>query len=187
MRAFAVYVLLLASAALAQDVAPVLQQPVTIGQQLFSALLPILVMVVGGVATMALAALKKKWSADADATLLEKVGAKATDFAIVVVRDIEATLKAEIEKANADGIITPEEGRHLRGVALERMKAMMGERGLSELQAVMGLGVEGLEHYLGGLVETAVAKVSGPAPKPGQLVGPQVGERLSSPAAASVP
>lgn len=180
-------VLLFPFAVLAQDLTPAPMAPLppnaTIGQQLFAMIAPILAMVLMGLATAAVAAGKRWFDARAAESVFNRVGAKTMDFALLTVRDIEVHLKPAIEEAAKDGVITTEEGAHLRKMAIDRVKLMLGAKGLAELASALGLvGPDALDLYLGGLVETAVAQVV--PPKPSKIQGPPhlPGEPLVPPA-----
>lgn len=85
---------------------------------------------------------------------------RVDEMVLAIVHDIEGTLKADLERAKEDGVITPEEGRALREGALRRLKASLGERGLAEVSALLGLAAGSLDTFLSGKLEGAVASVS---------------------------
>ena len=76
----------------------------------------------------------------------------------LVVADLNATMKAEILAATADGVVTPEEGAKLKAEAMSRVKALLAKNGVKELEAALGILAPSLESLLSGLVESAVAR-----------------------------
>lgn len=163
MRALLV-VLLFPLAVLAQSVPVVVREP-TMGEKLFDALLPVIVTVVGGALTTLLLALQKKFAADAKGSLIANVGEKVSHFGLVVVQDLENTVKVEMEKAKGENSpggasITPEEAKQLRDTAIARVLTMLGEKGKDELWRAFGIGGDQVVPYVAGVVETAVANVS---------------------------
>lgn len=112
-----------------------------------------LAMLLGWVLTQ----LGRKLGAQAGESKLAAVGTRFTLFAQAVVADLEATLKPELAKATADGELTQAEIAHLRTIALARLKALAGEKGLGELQAVIGIAAPQVDAFLSGLIERAVA------------------------------
>lgn len=79
-----------------------------------------------------------------------------------VVLDVENTLRPHVKSALADGQLTKEEGEMLRKAALDRLKAIVGEKGKAEIYKL--LGVLDLDVFLGSLIEKAVA-ASKPPPQ----------------------
>lgn len=78
-----------------------------------------------------------------------------------VVADLEATRKAAMERANADGVITSDEARELRDEGIKRLISSIGEHGLEELGKVLGLGAQEVrEVAVPGLLEQSVLRVS---------------------------
>lgn len=98
---------------------------------------------------------------------------RVDELALAIVHDLESGLKAELERARADGVITPEEGRILKEAALKRLKTSLGEHGLAALQAALGLAAGPLETFLSGKLEAGVAAVSAQS-RVGELVSPPV-------------
>lgn len=91
------------------------------------------------------------------------VVSRVTHFAGVVVQDLEATMRPELAKAAEDGHLSPEEGRHIKKVALDRLKSLLGEKGLGELKSLLGVFAPTLDQYLSGVIERQVAAL--PSPK----------------------
>lgn len=108
--------------------------------------------------------LKTLLEARAKESRLAAVGFKMASFADLVVQDIEANLKADLQAATQDGVLTPEELKFLRARAIERLKIILGQHGVKELGDVLGIvGQQAIDMFLGGMVEKAVAKLpSGP-------------------------
>lgn len=88
------------------------------------------------------------------------VAARALHFAELVASDLEATVKPQLVKDLEDGKLSPEEGAKLKAMAMERLKLLMGQHGLEELRAVLGIVAPQLDAYLSGVIEKAVARVS---------------------------
>lgn len=119
--------------------------------------IPVLFPALMGLVAWALVELTQKLNAQAKESKVAAVGAKVTHFAAITVQDIEATLKPELESAAADGVVTPEELKKLRAAAIARVKALLADKGLKELQAVFGVASAEVDKYLGGVVEKAHA------------------------------
>lgn len=137
-----------------------------IALQLLSQLLPYLVTIIGLVLTGLVVMPLKRWLVvKAETSTLAKVGLKVEGLTESIVADLNATMVKEVQAAMADGVITKEEATRLRTVALERLKAQLGTKGLAELGGVLGIGGQLLEQYLGGLIEKKVeeAKALGAA------------------------
>lgn len=97
---------------------------------------------------------------------VKKQGSKAAavaerlfHLAQTVVADLEVTLKPQLLEATADGVLTAAEINTLRGLALTRLKALAGERGLKEAQALLGIAAPMLDQYLNGVIEHAVDRL----------------------------
>lgn len=89
---------------------------------------------------------------------------RVTHFASVIVADIEATVRPEIQKALADGELSAEEGKRLKETAMARLKEMLAKEGLAELKGVVGVFAPTLESYLSGVIERAVSALPGREP-----------------------
>lgn len=100
-----------------------------------------------------------KWKDSKIAIAVERV----THFAGVVVQDIEATMRPEVQTALKDGHLSPSEAQHLKAVALERLKTMLGQSGLRELTGVVGVFAPSLDAYLSGVIEKQVARLPTPS------------------------
>lgn len=164
MKRFALAVLFLPFAALAQPAPEVKVGAADIKSTLLSVfvqylLVPITI-AVAGVLTAALLSARKWLEAHAQNSLLARAGTKLDDVLISVVQDIEANEKAELEEAAKDGVITPEEAAKLKAGAIGRAKAILGERGLEELKKAFGFSGMQLEQFLSAKVEQMAAKVA---------------------------
>ncbi len=102
-----------------------------------------------------------KWKGQKAAEAVSRV----THFASVIVADLEGTMRPEVQKAMADGHLSPEEGKRLKEVAMARLKQMLAEQGMAELTGLVGVFAPTLEGYLSGLIERAVAN------QPSRLTG----------------
>lgn len=110
-----------------------------------------------------------------------EVLACAAEVALAIVRDLNVTLRPQLE---ADGPLTAEEGQKLKETALERMRAVLGEAGLHQLEKALGIVAGGAGVYLSGLIEGAVgrAKVELPGAPTAVAVMPGVAAPLVPPA-----
>jgi hypothetical protein len=120
-------------------------------------LLPPLAIGLSGLIGAALLSLRRWLEADRKTQLVTRAVLKVDDVMATVVADIATHERAALEEAAKDGVVTADEFARLKSVAIERTKAVLGERGVAELQGAMGLGGPALEQYLSGKVETAVA------------------------------
>ncbi|QQR48532.1 hypothetical protein JKA73_11015 [Myxococcus xanthus] len=103
---------------------------------------------------------------------LAAVGHRAAALAEGIVRDIEVTLKPELEAAAADGVLTQAELQQLKATALDRLKTSLGERGLAELQAVLKLFAGSVGAHLSGLIEAALDRMKASRGGPVVALGP---------------
>ena len=122
---------------------------------LFEAIASALALLVG----WALLALRKKLQAQAAESTLAQVGLRVTAVVDAVVHDLEATLKRELAKAAEDGELSKAEITHLRQIALERVKTVLGEKGLGELGSVMGIARGVVDQFIQGHIEKSVAQI----------------------------
>lgn len=125
-------------------------------------LLPVLATGLAALLGLALKSLRDMLSARASESKLHTVSARVAHFVSVVVADIEKTVKPELEAASKDGVITAEEGAKLKALALERVKKLLAEHGMKELQGVLGIVAPQVEVYLSGLIEKAVSQLPRP-------------------------
>lgn len=126
--------------------------------------LPVLATGLTAVLTWVFAQLALKLGTQKGASKLALVGEKAFHFAQVVVAELDATLKPKLQEMSADGVLTAAEIGQLRDIALNRIKELLAERGLKELQNVLGLVGPQLDVYLRGLLERAVDLKNAAAP-----------------------
>jgi hypothetical protein len=129
-------------------------------------LMPLAIAIVG-LMTAGLSRLTKKWGADSAAAEAKgdhdrtaMVLGKLSHFAEVTVQDIENNERAALEEAVADGQIDAAELAKLKGIALDRLKVMLGTEGLAELKEVLGIGAGAIDTFLSGVVEKGVSVVS---------------------------
>jgi hypothetical protein len=109
--------------------------------------------------TAALGALTRKLLGQGHATMVMTAIGKVTEFAALVVADLEATLKPELALATADGTLTTAEVAKLRDVALARVKALLGSAGLAQLRRVLPSDAA-VDVAITGAVEREVVKLS---------------------------
>lgn len=118
--------------------------------------MPYIIAAVGAAAVWALAALGRKLSVDAGASKGKFVLFRLAVVTEAVVADLNVTMKPLLVKALEDGKISPEEAKTLRDAAIERVKATLGDKGMKELQAVLGATGGSLGEIIGGIIEKAV-------------------------------
>lgn len=133
---------------------------------------PIVATALAALLVAGLTGLTQKLQAQAEESKLAAVGHRAAALAEGIVRDIEVTMKPELEAAAADGVLTQAELQHLKATALERLKTSLGERGLAELQAVLKLSAGSLGTYLSGLIEAALDRMKASRGGPVVALGP---------------
>ena len=97
------------------------------------------------------------------------MGLRVTAVVDAVVHDLEATLKRELAKAAEDGELSKAEITHLRQIALERVKTVLGEKGLGELGSVMGIARGVVDQFIQGHIEKSVAQIPSAAATGGIL------------------
>lgn len=153
-RAAALALILAAPAAFAQTGTTAEEQSV-ITSILISAM-PYIIAAVGAAAVWALAALGRKLAVDAGASKGKFVLFRLAVVTEAVVADLNVTMKPLLVKALEDGKISPEEAKTLRDAAFERVKATLGDKGMKELQAVLGATGGSIGTLLGGIIEKAV-------------------------------
>lgn len=78
------------------------------------------------------------------------------------VSRIEARVRPALPEMLADRKLTKEEGAFLFSMAMDEVKAMLGESGLQELQGLLKLGAPALEELITGIIEREVARQSAP-------------------------
>lgn len=92
---------------------------------------PLVLAALSAVASMALNAMRKHFDSAAAQSLLDRLERSAQ----LAVMDVEQTLMPKIKAAAADGRITPEEKDELKAAALARARAILGDRGVRDVQA----------------------------------------------------
>ncbi|NBD09253.1 hypothetical protein [Corallococcus silvisoli] len=135
---------------------------------------PIIATALATLIAAALLALTKKLNAQAGDSKLAQVGARVSMLAESTVRELEVTLRPKLEAAAADGVLTAEELAMLKATALAQLKASLGEHGLKELQAVLGLTAGSIGTFLGGLIEAAVDRMKAGKATPTATIAEEV-------------
>lgn len=120
---------------------------------------PVLFIGLAGLVGWVFTQLGRKFGADASDSKLSKVLTRLAHLGDVVVAELDATLRPELEKATADGVLTKAEIAQLRDVALAKLKAIAGERGLEEARALIGIALPQFDQYLHGVLERAVDRL----------------------------
>lgn len=111
-----------------------------------------------------LSSVEKKAATITKVAAFNAIAARVAHFAAVVVADLNATLKPELVGMAADGRMTTEEWARLRAVALSRLRTLLGQAGLKELEGALGIGGTAADEYFAGQIEQAVkeAKLTSP-------------------------
>jgi uncharacterized membrane protein YedE/YeeE len=95
-------------------------------------------------ALVALVVFLARWlSAQTKSATLLAVITEAKETMLSVVAYIEAEIKPALLAAQADGIVTREEGEKLRAQAVAIFKKALAERGMARLKRALGLTDEG--------------------------------------------
>ncbi len=150
---------LLALAQVAGPAAPPANLGAEISKLLIQTVLPILATGLTGLVGWGIK-LGMDWlKAQTSSTQLQLVTDRVEHLAQAVVADLEVTLAAQVREAAADGRITGVEAEKLRAVALERMRGVLAEQGMQEVQGVLGLGTAAVDTYLRGILERAVSNL----------------------------
>lgn len=101
---------------------------------------------------------------------LANAGSLVLTHVTTAVHNIEGGMKAEYEKAAADGVITAEEGAALKQAAINMTLATLGDTGKKAMTDVLKVSAEAIPAFLAGQVEKVVATVGKvpevPAPVP---------------------
>lgn len=125
---------------------------------------PPLLAVVFALAGRALAWLGGMAKARASESKLAATGARVTHFVEIVVADLNATVRPEMEKRlRDDGRLDEADGAALKAMAMERLKKLLTEHGMEELQSVLGIVGPQVEMYLSALIEKSVSLSRAPA------------------------
>jgi hypothetical protein len=101
-------------------------------------------------------ALARKLTADGQVNKAGEIASRALHFVFLVVRELEQTIRPEIQAITADGKISAAERERLKSTALTKVKALLGEHGIKELQALAGIAAPQVEANLSGLIESSV-------------------------------
>lgn len=150
-----VLALILAAPAAFAQTEPTAGEQSVVTSILISAM-PYILSAVGAAAVWALAALGRKLSVDAGTSKGKFVLFRLAAIAEATVADLNVTMKPLIAKASEDGKITPAEAKELRDAALERIKQTLGDKGMKELQVVLGATGGSIGIFIGGIIEKAV-------------------------------
>ncbi len=113
---------------------------------------------------IALRALAVKWSAEGKESKGKALAARLLLFTDAVVADLNVHLKDELIAASKDGTIDEDEKAALKEHAMSRVKQMMADKGMAELQEAFNILTPAVDLLLSGLIEKAVAAAK-PPPK----------------------
>jgi len=81
---------------------------------------------------------------------------RVTDAALTAVQSVAQSYSDDLKAASADGKLTAEECQAARDQALQRMKHLLGEAGLSEVQRIFGVYGASLDSALLDRIEAAL-------------------------------
>lgn len=116
------------------------------------ALSPIVVAAIGALA----AYLAKMINGKVKNDLLRAGIGKVNSMVWVVVKEISQTMAEDFKKASADGKLTLEEKRHLKNVAMKKLRKYLS---FDELSRLFGMSSANLDDFIGSKVEEAVGEV----------------------------
>jgi hypothetical protein len=174
LRAAVFALTLSAPLALAQSVVEPTEAEQSVLFSILISALPYILGVLSAAAVWALGALAVKLGREAGGSKVKLVLQKAVLLTETVVADINVTVKPLVVKASADGRITSAEAKEIKDAAMKRLLEVLGDKGLKELQAVLGLTAGTIGVFLGGLIEKAVDAL-------------KAGKALSKPAVVAMP
>jgi hypothetical protein len=120
---------------------------------------PAAVALVFGMAVRALHNLATFLDAKTKDSKLASIAGVVAHKAEAIAADLEATLVPELKAASADGVLDKGDREHLRAVAVEKLKQLLGEQGISTVRDVMQVAGDQLNQYLVGAIEKAVDKL----------------------------
>lgn len=97
---------------------------------------------------------------------LEAILAKVSSVIDATLRTVWVEMRAPLEEAAKDGILSADEKAKLKKEAIDRLLAALGASAKAELMGALGVGETGLSTVLSGMVEerlpfVAVAKAAG--------------------------
>lgn len=139
--------------------------PKTVGEFIVS-MVPAFLALLGTVFSAIVLPLLRNWLVELGKTkALARAVLKLETKAEAAVAYVNAGLKAEIEKASADGVFTDEEKKRLKDEGLRLFKEFLGKEGLDSVAGALGLGAAVVDTFLSGVLEKKVeaAKVASPS------------------------
>lgn len=83
-----------------------------------------------------------------------------------VLSDVATGIRPDIDAAAADGKVTPEERKLIGAKALDLTKKALGQRGLTQLSGMLGIGGAAIETWLSGVVQDRLSVKMGTVPVP---------------------
>lgn len=119
---------------------------------------PLLLTGAGTGLTWLAAAVAKSYGAQAAHTLTQTALYKVEALALMVVTELEQTLRPTIQAAAADGKITPEEAKSIKDAAVDKLRSYLGADGLKKVAQVVG-GDSVVSSFLNTAIEHAVSKL----------------------------
>jgi hypothetical protein len=82
------------------------------------------------------------------------------DVVLAAAREIQQILVDRLKASSRDGGLTLEQGAQAKQAALDSAKAQLGQHGLADIAATLGLEPAGVDRLLGGRIEAAVHRIT---------------------------
>lgn len=120
-------------------------------------LLNILGVLVAGLIGLAAKKLSDLLKAKVDNQLLEGALLRLNEAVGSAVLEVEQTVVKVLKEALADGALSEEEKARVKAAAVDKAKALLGEKGLDQILKVLGL--KSPDELLAAKVEAAVASL----------------------------
>lgn len=84
---------------------------------------------------------------------------RLADATITAVRSVAQSYADDLKEASKDGRLTNDERRYARDMALRKLKQLLGDAGVKEVQEVFGLYSEDLDKALVSRIESTVKEL----------------------------
>jgi hypothetical protein len=81
------------------------------------------------------------------------------DAVFTAVSALEQTVVVAAKTAASDGQLTKSDGAAVKAAALAEIKSHLGQKGIAELQAILGVKPEGLDSFLSSRIEASVLQL----------------------------
>jgi hypothetical protein len=124
----------------------------SVWQPVIEALVPLVALVVTSVVSLIGLELRKRISSG----YAQDLTRRAESLAQGIVRELEQTTVAAFREKAADGKIDQNDAAAVKDQALAKLKAQLGDKGVKELESVLGLTRAQLEAFLASKLEQGV-------------------------------